>query len=841
MQVTFGAHKGKDVSELPLDYVMWGVDNLKHEAMLEAFVAELEKRTGAGKDDYATNEIGKHELIYGKDDTKGVVNVTVENDKVYLYNTDGSHEVHDYYPWVLSNQPSAKREAEKLKGNQYYKYKTRITTQDFIDMSRERVRGVWLARGIEECFMLEHGVTYFKGMQPQHLSLLSFDIEATGLDPEEKNAEVILISYTYRSKDQKYQRKMYDIFDYKDQQEMIKQFCKDVNALNPDVMLGHNILGYDLPYLNKQQSLQLGRNDGFISFDEKVSKKRKDGSQSYDFHNAKVHGREIVDTMFMSITYDSARDFPSYGLKQIEEHLGLADDNRIVWDFEKNKTRDYKSWSKELWSQFKQYCADDTDSPIKMFDIMIPSLFYLNQSIPKTLQQMVNEATGSQIDAIMIRAYLQEGYSQPKTSSKVDFEGAISMGIPGIYKDVRKVDVASLYPSIMLEKNIYDKKKDPKRYMLQMLEYFRDERLKNKALAAETGERYYDDLQGAQKIVINSMYGFMGAGYLLYNFPKGAALVTERGREILQIGVRWACGFELEKVIKSIKNKGKSNEEIKYHWVPGEKTSEGLGFILVNVDTDSFSITDNTIPTKEEFAAQIKELNKLYDKYIVWEDDSVFDKFIVFKAKNYVMQKNKNWCKPKELNEDGTAKVKYKGSSLTDQKKEPILIKMLKEQIQHILDERPIHAMVETYDKLCKQALKPADIKNWCVKKTVTKSVLRPERANEQKPLDACNEAIAKGIINGIQEGDKIYLYQATAGEKQALKKGEPIFLKDGSPKMIPKTALRFPELYNNDHDAWHYVGRVHSTQVILENVVDIKKFTKYNLKGKRALLDENV
>nr|MCU0825241.1 hypothetical protein [Leptospira sp.] len=217
----------------------------------------------------------------------------------------------------------------------------------------------------------------------------------------------------------------------------------------------------------------------YIKFDQKTSKKRKDGSQSYDYYNAKVDGREIIDSMFMAITYDVGRKFPSYALKKIEKHLGLVDDSRIEWDFEKNsveKTCQYDI----MWDQFCKYCETDSDSPIKMFDIMAPSLFYMNQSIPKKFQQMVNEATGSQIDSFMIRAYLQDGYSQPKTSNKVEFEGAISMGIPGVYKNVRKADVASLYPSIMRQYKIYPKDKDPNRYFLKSLDYFTEQRLADK-------------------------------------------------------------------------------------------------------------------------------------------------------------------------------------------------------------------------------------------------------------------------------------------------------------------------------------------------------------------------
>ena len=191
------------------------------------------------------------------------------------------------------------------------------------------------------------------------------------------------------------------------------------------------------------------------------------------------------------------------------------------------------------------------------------------------------------------------------------------------------------------------------KHLVKILDYFRTERLKNKKLASK--DKYYDDLQSSQKIMINSMYGFLGAGYLLYNYPKGAAKVTEHGREILQMGVEWATGHRLKKVIKKIVNEGKENEEKKYHWIVGDKVSEGRGYDLVNVDTDSFSISNGKKASKEEFDKEIEELNSIYPEHIVWEDDGTFENVIVIKAKNYVLDNGK--------------KIKYKGASVTDQKK----------------------------------------------------------------------------------------------------------------------------------------------------------------------------
>lgn len=759
-------------------------------------------------------------LVFGKNNTENITSITIEDNGAHIYKQDGTSEIIDFKPYALSNKKY--NQSEELKGNKYYKYINYVSLDKFKELQQEWDRTKWTPRSPEEAFMVLNGYTYYKGMTIEDVSVLSFDIEATGLNSNDPNAEVILISNTFR-KDGKLTKKLFDIYNYDNQQDMLREWSVWVQKINPDIMLGHNILGYDLPYMaNQDQQLLIGRDQEPIYFEEKVSKFRKDGNQSYEYNNARVHGRELIDTLFLSIKYDIGRTFPSYGLKYIEEHLDLVGEDRIKWDFEKYPTKDYKNWPKGKWREFCQYCRDDADSPLKMFDIMAPSFFYMTQSTPKTFQQVINEASGSQLDSIMVRSYLQDGYSQPKTSQKVPYQGAISMGNPGVYINVKKVDVASLYPSIMLQYEIYDKEKDENKHLVKILDYFRTERLKNKKLASK--DKYYDDLQSSQKIFINSLYGFLGAGYLLYNYPEGAAKVTEHGREILQMGVEWATGHRLEKVVKKVINEGKENEEIKYHWVVGDKISEGRGYDLVNVDTDSFSVSNGKKSTKEEFDQEIKELNNIYPEHIIWEDDGTFDNVIVIKAKNYVLDDGK--------------KIKYKGASITDQKKEPALKQFLNDIVDILLKHgEDYDKLVELYTDYCVHALNPKDIKDWCVKYTVSGKMMEGSTVAGQKAYDACLDAIEKNVIAGVQEGDKIWVYTAVDGEKQKQVNGEPVFLKDGTPKMVKNSILKFPQLYNQDHDSWHYVGRVYSTLKIFETILDMDKFIKYSNKTNQKKL----
>ena len=60
-------------------------------------------------------------------------------------------------------------------------------------------------------------------------------------------------------------------------------------------------------------------------------------------------------------------------------------------------------------------------------------------------------------------------------------------------------------------------------------------------MGKQTGDRYYKDLEQAQKIGINSAYGMLAAR-VNFNSPINAAFVTKKGREILGQAIEWASG-----------------------------------------------------------------------------------------------------------------------------------------------------------------------------------------------------------------------------------------------------------------------------------------------------------
>jgi DNA polymerase I len=102
----------------------------------------------------------------------------------------------------------------------------------------------------------------------------------------------------------------------------------------------------------------------------------------------------------------------------------------------------------------------------------------------------------------------------------------------GLHKHIAKIDVSSLYPSIMLKYGICSRK-DTRRVGLSILDYLTRERLRLKELG-KAGDLAAKQAEAALKVLINSLFGFYGTSGVGFNDMEAAALVTAYGRRILR-------------------------------------------------------------------------------------------------------------------------------------------------------------------------------------------------------------------------------------------------------------------------------------------------------------------
>lgn len=501
---------------------------------------------------YGNDKIHKEELmdiekiIFGKNKLTNIVSVEIEDNfaTIFLEDEKGiSTQVVENKFWMLSPK-NLNQSFNRLKGDQYYKYLVHYDTRtDFLKhRAYSKKYDFYSIYDPKTAFLTFYGYTYFKGLQLSDVSVLSFDIETSGLI-KDSTSKVYTIANSYR-KNGKIERKLFSIDEYETEYELFDSWMTWVRKVDPSLIIGHNLYGFDFPYLNfcierSGLSFDIGRDGSAIKFDNYDSKFRKDGSQEYEYRNINIFGREIVDTFFLSIKYDIKRDFESYSLKSIIRQLGMEKTDRTFIDASKIS---------ELWKdldtreKIKQYNIEDADDALKLFDLMAPAYFYWGQSVPMSFQQIINKATGSQVNLMMVRSYLQDYNSIAKASNTSYIEGGISFAVPQIYKNLLKVDLKSAYPSQILRFELYDKYKDPKKHLYYLTKYFTEQRLKNKELSKSTGKVYYNDIEQSQKVAINSIFGFLGAPGLNYNSIELAQKITEETRKVIDMALLWASG-----------------------------------------------------------------------------------------------------------------------------------------------------------------------------------------------------------------------------------------------------------------------------------------------------------
>lgn len=707
-------------------------------------------------------------VLLGKNELPHIVAIEPQGSHAYIYQEykgEIQESIVSNEYWILSSKKPT-GEWKELKGDLYYRYGKKYSNfEEWLrekNLLRRNRFDTFTVNNPDEALMIKDGYTLFKDLSLPEVSSVAFDIESTGLVHDD-TSKVLLISCIYRSGIGHIEEKLFAYDNYDSERSMLIDFCDWVREKNPSIILGYNITSYDLPYLNYCMSryglgLKLGRNNTDLTFENFERKYRVDGNRELSYHRPKIFGRQIVDVYFLSLKYDIARNYDNYSLKYIIAYEKLQAADRVLYDASQIRFQ-YKNPVE--WAKIKEYCKGDAMDVLKLYDLMAPTYFLLGQYVPKSFQSIIESATGSQINSIMLRAYLQQGHSLPKADQAYKYDGGLSNGYPGIYKYGWKVDAKSMYPSIIIANKLYNKDKDPYGYMLHLTETMTKQRLYNREMFEKTGERKYEDQSNLSKVVINSIYGFLGASGLLFNWIPGAARVTEEGRKIITHAIEW---------------------------------SKVKGFQLINVDTDSITITVNKDIPSSERDALLADLNSQFQKEIVFSHDGYFQDVIVVAAKNYVLYDGK--------------KLKIKGSSLKSPTLELALREFMVEIFWTIIKGEYDHANI--YKKYVKEINNVEDIKRWATRKTVTDKTLKSERTNESKIRDAI-------VGTEYSEGSRIWTYFKSDDSLDLVENFKGDYNKSRLHEKLFKVVSRFEEILNIKETCLNY--KLKKNQKLLENL----------------------
>jgi DNA polymerase elongation subunit (family B) len=438
--------------------------------------------------------------------------------------------------------------------------------------------------------------------------------------------------------------------------EMFEECSRLISERDPDVIEGHNIFRFDLEYLEaraKRFGVELGWGRDGSPLRGRPSRMQV-AERAIAYRRYQIAGRHIVDTWILVQHYDvGARDLESHGLKEVARHFGLAAPDRTYLP-----AHDIPRIFRDDPQRLMAYALDDVRETLGVGRLLSQSYFVQAQMFPFDYQGVILKGNATKIDALLLREHLRRRGAVPAPSAGSRVAGGYTAVFQqGVARRVLHVDVASLYPSLMLTFRIFPEK-DTLGILPLLLGDLRDFRLRAKALAREAPteeERTYAGaLQQTFKILINSFYGYLGFSMGHWNDFDAANRVTAEGRKLIH------------EVVGALRDRGAT---------------------VIELDTDGIYFVpppDVTDQSGEE--ALVGEISRGLPPGISLELDGRYPAMLSYKMKNYVL-----------LSEAG--RLTIKGSGLRSRGLELFQRSWMEEMFRLLLTGRraEIPALVQRY------------------------------------------------------------------------------------------------------------------------------------------------
>ena len=288
----------------------------------------------------------------------------------------------------------------------------------------------------------------------EQIAKLYLDIETLGLDP--KMDRIIAIGL-------RDERQISYKITHQDEGWILRQTMAAIAKKRPKLLLGYNHLAFDLPFIVERCHIHKIRHPFTVSGREKRIGAARINGKAVRFYPIYIKGMDLVDIYHQVLINDfSARHLTRYTLKQAALQLGVRGAPRL--DLSYREICDL--WAKGETEPILEYLEYDLEDTERLADYLVPSIYYQQEFIPgMSVQALAVNGNGTKWQRILEDQY--PGQPVPATDDVVEFEGGLTLGVAGLYRNVSKVDVSSLYPSIMLRYGSCSRK-DPQVKMLSV-------------------------------------------------------------------------------------------------------------------------------------------------------------------------------------------------------------------------------------------------------------------------------------------------------------------------------------------------------------------------------------
>ncbi|MFL6596816.1 MAG: DNA polymerase domain-containing protein [Chthoniobacterales bacterium] len=601
-------------------------------------------------------EFEKNTLLFGADPTPRILAVELGESgtvRVHRREIDGSTvtDVEPFHPfvWADSDVVDLGIETEKLRGN--LKYGWLITVDSWKELIALRNglknagRDFFAFTDPIQHYLTATGRTLFKDLPFEELKRMQIEVLSVAprsRDDPGNNDHLISIALSDNSGWEEL-----IVVDPNNVQESERNALRRLTALikqrDPDVIEGHDLFRVHLPLLvarakKLKAKVDWGRSGGFL---RSRPSRLQIAEKTIDYPKFTIDGRHFLDTFLLAQFYDvGMRSLAGFERTDVARHFDLCDSEQVSTLTGKEFERAYLADSE----MFRRRALCGVRETRALSDLLSPSYFIQAQIFPYNYQDVIVRGNATRINALFLREYFRQRHSIPELPMPRAYEGGYTdIFFTGVARNVWHCDVASLYPSIMLQFDCFPVTDELQifRHLLTDLRNFRLEaKAKMRAERDPAKQHHLQALQNTFKILLNSFYGYLGFAQGHFADFDAAARVTQIGRDLLKKMIDWL---------------------------------NARGAQVIEVDTDGIYF----VPRENIYIDDLqKDLAKELPAGIDVEIDEQFDAMLSYKAKNYAL-----------LTKDGD--VIIKGGALKSRGLEKFQRVFLEEMIKMIMQGKP--------------------------------------------------------------------------------------------------------------------------------------------------------
>ncbi len=618
-------------------------------------------------------EFEKNTLLFGADSTPRIVAIElgeIGTVNVYRREIDGSTvaDVEPFHPfvWADSDVVDLGIESEKLQGDLNYGWLITVDSWKELIALRNGLknagRDFFAFTDPVQHYLTATGRTLFKDLPFEELKRMQVEVLAgapTSRDDPGNNDHIMSIALSDNTGWEEL-----IVVDPNNIEEFecaaLKRLTSLIKERDPDVIEGHNLFRFDLPYLvdrakKLKTKLDWGRSGGFL---RSRPSRLQIAEKTIDYPKFTIGGRHFVDTFLLAQFYDvGMRSLAGFERTDVARHFELCDSEETSALAGKELQRAYLSDS-EI---FRRRALCGVRETRALSDLLSASYFIQAEIFPYNYQDVIVRGNATRINALFLREYFRQRHSIPELPMVRAFEGGYTdIFFTGVARNVWHCDIASLYPSVMLQFECFPVT-DQLQIFRHLLTDLRTFRLEAKAkMRAEKDSAKLHHLQALQntfKILLNSFYGYLGFAQGHFADFDAAARVTQIGRDLLRKMIEWLNAHDAQVI---------------------EVDTDGIYFVP-SVDATPRRV-GNDEQTRRGAASTVdhlqKDLAKELPPGIDVEIDEQFEAMFSYKAKNYAL-----------LTKDGD--VIIKGGALKSRGLEKFQRVFLEEMIKLIMQGKP--------------------------------------------------------------------------------------------------------------------------------------------------------